>query len=395
MNDKMKFPFWNTDWTSGQPDWFQNQNQFMDAWSSFQQYMPNAGSSANPMNEAMNSWWQSAGPSLSGQQRDFYAKMMQQGKAFYFMGEQFNKLFQGINEINKQSDDWQEVFNEQFEAMKSMLGNANSDVQNAFTNSAFMNGGFDNDYFKTAEITAAIDKFLSIPGVGPDREVQAQIQEGVKLLAEYQQVSNEYNAVMNKVGVEALEAMRVRIIQMAEQDKQINSLREIYDLWVDCNESAYAQLVYTDEYSELYGRLTNALLAVKQHNGKVMDKILGKLNMPTRQGMNTVLQRVQEMKRTQSKSASRINALEDEILELRRLVGSGKKSSSNVSQPARKKVNKKAAKRTDTTTSKKQTEPKKPEQKKVSKKSTKKASKKSAKKTLNKKSSNKTIVIDI
>ena len=376
MNDKMQFPFWNTDWMNNdwmnsQPDWFQNQNQYMDAWSSFQQFMPNSSSGIPPMAEAMNSWWKSASPSLSGQNHDFYSKMMQQGQAFYFMGEQFSKILEGMNEVSKQSEDWQKVLNDNFESMKSMFEGGNAGIQSAFTSSPFMMSGFDDKHFKIAEMTSTIDKLLSVPGFGPDREAQAQMQKGIKLLGEYQQVSSEYQTVMNKVGVEALEAMRLRILEMAEQGKEINSLREIYDLWVDCNEKAYAELVYTDEYSELYGRLTNALLAVKQLQGKVMDKLLAKLNMPTRQGMNTVLKRVQEMKRGQSKSAAKIAALENELQALRQMIESKKKSSSSV-----------ASRPTST-------------RKKAKKKVTKKVAKKTKKKATKKSSANKTIVIDI
>ena len=176
---------------------------------------------------------------------------------------------------------------------------------------------------------------------------------------------------MNKVGVDALEGMRLRILEMSQQGKEMNSLREIYDLWVDCNEKAYAELVYTDEYSELYGRLTNALLAVKQHQGKVMDKLLAKLNIPTRQGMNTVLKRVQEMKRVQSKSTAKITALENELQALREMVKGEKKSSS----PAMPRA----------------TSPRKKAKKKV----TNKVAKRTKKKTTKKSSANKTIIIDI
>jgi len=374
MNDKMQFPFWNTDWMNkdwmnNQPDWFQNQNQYMDAWSSFQQFMPNSSSGIPPMAEAMNSWWKSVSPSLSGQNHDFYSKMMQQGQAFYFMGEQFSKILEGMSEVSKQSEDWQKVLNDNIESMKSMFEGGSTGMQGAFTNSPFMMSGFDGEQFKIAEMTSSIDKLLSVPGVGPDREAQAQMQKGIKLLSEYQQVSGEYQTEMSRVGVEALEAMRLRILEMAEQGEEINSLREIYDLWIDCNEKAYAELVYTDEYSELYGRLTNALLAVKQHQGKVMDKLLAKLNMPTRQGMNTVLKRVQEMKRGQSKSAAKITALENELKDLHQLI-EGKKS---ITTPARSTTSRKKAK----------------------KKVTKKVAKKTKKKTTKKSTTNKTIVIDI
>ena len=390
MNDKMKFPFWNTDWMNNdwidsQPDWFQNQNQYMDAWSSFKQFMPSSSSGIPPMVEAMNSWWKSASPSLSGQNHDFYNKMMQQGQAFYFMGEQFNKILKGMNDVSKQSEDWQNVLNDQFGSMKSMLEGANigmpgTGIPGSFTTSPFMTGGSYEEYFKVAEMTSFIEKLLSVPGFGPDRETQAQIQEGIKQLNDFQQVSSEYQAEMSKVGVEALEAMRQRILEMAEQGEEINSLREIYDLWVDCNEKAYAELVYTDEYSELYGRLTNALLAVKQHQGKVMDKLLAKLNIPTRQGMNTVLKRVQEMKRGQSKSAAKITALENELQALRQWIEGEKKSSSPATPPS---------------TSTRQKAKKKTAEKKVTKKVTRKTSKKTPRKSSKKTSVNKTIVIDI
>lgn len=393
MNDKMQFPFWNIDWmnSSGQdsqPDWFQNQKQYMDAWSSFQQFMPDSSSGINPMNEAMNSWWNDASSSMSGQNKDFYSKMMQQGKSLYFMGEQFNKLIEGLQDLNSESEDWQKILNDSFESMQSVLERANTSMQGSCITPSFMQGSFDIDHLKIAEMTSFIDKLLSVPGFGFDRETQAQMQNGIKLFKEYQQITNEYNAQMSKVGVEALESMRLRILKMSEQGKEISSLREIYDLWVDCNEEAYAELVYTDEYSELYGRLTNALLAVKQHNGKIMDKILVKLNMPTRQGMNTVLQRVQEMKRDQSKYAVKITSLENEIQALRQLIEGKKKPSSptkSKSTATKKKAKRKPANKI--------VEKKVPN--KTSKKKLKKVAKKTIKKTTKKSSSNKTIVIDI
>ena len=301
------------------------------------------------MSEAMNSWWKSASPSLSGQNHDFYNKMMEQGQAYYFMGEQFSKILEGMNEVNSQSEQWQTALNDQFASMKSMFEGSNAGMPGSFTSSPFMMSGFDNEQFKIAEMTSSIDKLLSVPGLGPDREAQAQMQKGVKLLSEYQQVSGEFQEQLSKVGVEALEAMRLRILEMGKQGKEIKSLREIYDLWVDCNEKAYAELVYTDEYSELHGRLTNALLAVKQHQGKVMDKLLAKLNIPTRQGMNTVLKRVQEMKRGQSKSAAKITALENELRDLRQMIEGNKKSSAPAksrSTSTRKKAKKKTSKKT-------------------------------------------------
>lgn len=318
MKDKTNFPFWNIDWMNSQKDWFQNQKQYMDAWNSFQQFMPDSSSAINPMYEAMSSWWKSAAPSLSGQNQDFYDKIMQQGKAFYFMGEQFSKFLEGIEDAKKHSEGWQKVLNDHFESMKSMLEQS-QDMQDAFPTLPFFQTDFHKNYLKVIEILSVADKYSSIPGVGSNRESLEQIQEGVRLMGEYQQVSHEFNVLMNKVGIEALEVMRLMIIEMSERDEEINSLRQLYNLWVDCNEKAYAEYVYTDEYSEVYGRLSNALMAVKQHYGKVIDQMLSRLNLPTKKGVNTLLKRVQEMKRTQTKSDERVKALESEISRLREM----------------------------------------------------------------------------
>jgi hypothetical protein len=123
----------------------------------------------------------------------------------------------------------------------------------------------------------------------------------------------------------------------------------MYGLWVDCNEKAYADYVTTDEYSELYGRLSNALMAVKQHYGKLMDKVLAKLNLPTRRGRDTILKRLQETKRNQSKSVAKIAALEGELQALRQMIEGNKKSSAPAksrSTSTRKEAKKKTAKKT-------------------------------------------------
>ena len=352
MSNNKNFPFWGTDWLGNQPDWLNSQKQFLDAWSSFGQFLPDSSpTSFSPMDDAMTSWWHAASPSLSGQNKDFFSKMMQQGKAFYFMGEQFARMLDRLDQANKASEEWKDTLNDQFDAMKSMLeqsqGNAMEALQGAFTTSPFMMADTQQqDYLKVFEMLSAADKYSSIPGLGSNRESHEQMQEGLRLLKEYQEVSHEFNVVMNKVSVEALEVMRLMIIEMAEHDKEINSLREVYNLWVDCNEKAYAEYVYTDEYSELYGKLSNALMALKQHCGKVMDQMLVKLNLPTQKGMNTMLKRQQEMKRAQLKSAGRIKALEHEVSSLHEMIADKSKPATareTIKKVVRKKVSRKTA----------------------------------------------------
>ena len=107
------------------------------------------------MFEAMNSWWNNTSPSLSGQNHDFYNKMMQQGKSFYFIGEQLNKLLEGMNDVSRKSGDWQKVLNEQFDAMKSTFEQSET-LQDTFTTAPFLQADFQNDYLKVFDILTTV-----------------------------------------------------------------------------------------------------------------------------------------------------------------------------------------------------------------------------------------------
>jgi hypothetical protein len=53
----------------------------------------------------------------------------------------------------------------------------------------------------------------------------------------------------------------------------------------------------TDEYAAIYGRLVNALMALKHHSQNLVDEAVGAANLPTRRGMTTLQCRQQEVRR--------------------------------------------------------------------------------------------------
>jgi class III poly(R)-hydroxyalkanoic acid synthase PhaE subunit len=342
MSHKNTDAFWNT-------DWMEQQRQYLEAWQAFNQFMPKSPitgkKDTNPLTEAMEYWWKSASPSMPEGSTEFLTKMMEQGRVYYILSEQFSKLLKNINELSKSSEDWQSALNDQFEELKKIFVHAQGDaktgmggmfgawqmlpldnLQRAFSSASVLPGDFLED-LKPENIQKVTDKFLSIPGVGYTRETQEQIQDGIRLWNNYQKVSMEYNHAMANVSLKALDMMRNKIIHMAEEGKEIHSLREIYDLLVDCGEEAYAEFTYTKEFSDLYGRLTNALMAVKHHGRNIVDEMLGALNMPTRRGMNTVLKRHQEMHRESKLTSRKLEQLQEDMTALKRAMnGNGKDS---------------------------------------------------------------------
>lgn len=375
MSDKNPFPFWNT-------DWLEAQRKYMEALAAFggnagkndtaeqDQTASGNGAAANPWNKALEFWWQSIAQTASGETKDFYSALIDQTQSFYLVSEQISRFMQSLAEVSQSADDWQEQLDKCFEEMKEYMGRSQGDVgktlsgmfgawqlpmdtlQRTFSSSSVFPGDFLQGI--KPDVGEVTDKFLSVPGVGYTRESQEQVQEWLRYLSRYQRTAQEYNLELSKVGVKALDIMKQRVLDMSREGEEINSLREFYDLWVDCNEQAYAEYVMSPEYSEIYGRLVNDLMALKQKGQSFMDETVSALGMPTRKGLATMQRRQQEMRRELIASRDRIEALEDElgkVNELKREINALKSArtdsrSTASSRPAsKKKTAKKKAKK--------------------------------------------------
>lgn len=349
MNDKTSFPFWNT-------DWLEAQRKYMETWAALSQdAMRKAGDTAGsdgngatawdtmPMAKALEYWWKSVSQSADDDTRAFYDKLLDQTQAFYVVTDQLTRFLQGLADTAKGSDEWQQELDKRFEEMKAYMmsvqgqsGQALSGmfgawqlpmdtIQRTLSSSSVFPGdflqGFEPDLqtFKPGDIREVTDRFLSVPGIGYTRESQEQAQTGARLWLRYQCTFNEYQAELGKMAVQALDHMKACIMDKADKGETITSLREIYNLWVDCNESAYAEYVIRDEYSEIYGRLVNDLMAIKQHGRHFMDSMMSALSMPSRKEINTMQKRQQQNRRELMYFKSRVENLEDRLSEFKAL----------------------------------------------------------------------------
>ncbi len=314
MSDKTFNPFGDTDFLAAQ-------KTFLDAWSILSQTMsPETKQSStenvnNAWTKAMEYWSQSLSGGMPGDFQHVYTNMIEQVHLYNMFGEQLSGFMNNYNDLDKTAKDWQQQLDAYFNDMKTFFSGHQPDasnvfkqmlgawqqlpmdtIQRTFSSASLMPGDFLQE-FKNDSLHAAAEKYLSVPGIGYTRESQEQHLNGIRLWSEYQKASNEFNTANSRVGVKALEQLKIKIFKLAEENNNISSLREIYDLWVDANEDAYAEFVNSDEYTHLYGAMVNSLMKFKQHNQKTVDESLSALNIPTQKGVDTVKQRQQELRR--------------------------------------------------------------------------------------------------
>lgn len=325
-------------------NWSDAQKRYWDAWSDLAK-MGQSGISDLPSTPAwgqgLEQWWKAVSPHAPpGASTDAFQRMVDMGKTYMGLAENAFNVQQdgasGMDAMNAWMDTMESGFRNcctQLDASKFTahgfgVGQTAMDswqkVLQSMGMQAFQQVGAGGFHMPTSENwQEQLNKVLSTPAVGFNRESQERLQDLTQLAANYQEAMDDYLKAFAKQGIESVHALRERVGKMREDGKKISTLRELYDLWVDVNEDVYGKFAMTDEYQVVYGDMVNALMALKQGINAEMDSIYESANLPTRKDLNATFQKQQEIRREN-------RALRKQVQELARKV----ETLSTVSAPA-------------------------------------------------------------
>jgi class III poly(R)-hydroxyalkanoic acid synthase PhaE subunit len=308
---------------SGSDGWIDLQRKYWDAWSQLCQQTLTSNllptDLPNPWAQALDHWWKAVAPGVSQENQDLIQKMMEPGKSFFGISEEFTRFLGNLSEPAKSWGNWQDLFLSRIGELKTTLSQASAEgatkamrglfpffemPMDTWTRTFSSASPLPGDFLQVLkpegladDLHDRIGRFLSVPGVGYTREWQEQAQRGARLLLDYERALQEYTQLHSKAGIDTLERLSKKVIGRAEKGEEIKNLREIYDLWVDCCEEAYNDIVFTEVYQDAYGSLINALMALKHHGQSMIDEFMGALNMPTHKGVTTLQCRQQKLRR--------------------------------------------------------------------------------------------------
>jgi len=253
------------------------------------------------------------------------------------MVEGLNQALQTAASTGKSLSQWQDAMSKTFDSMKTAFTVPSRDVQDnarkmmglwelplenweRMASSMSMMPGDSLQGINVPDVgtmkdsvKGRLDQFLSAPGVGHMRERQDQFQELTRLLINYQESMQDYARSFSDMGVKSVERLQKRFGEFVAEGKELKSLRDIYDLWVDCCEESYADYVSTDDYVEVHGRMVNSLMALKRHSRMMVDEVLGALNMPTRREMETLHSRFHQLRRQEKATQKDIEVLKSKL----------------------------------------------------------------------------------
>ena len=164
--------------------------------------------------------------------------------------------------------------------------------------------------------------WLQAPAFGFAREHQEHYQKMFAAFVEYQDALKRYNELMLRSSQRSFEIFESKLGERAEPGRQIESLRGLYDLWVDAAEEAYAQIALSEEFRKVYGDVVNSQMRVRAQVQAEIERVGTDLGMPTRTELNSVHKRLHELRRelrntNDAEAAGQISELREEVRRLR------------------------------------------------------------------------------
>lgn len=164
---------------------------------------------------------------------------------------------------------------------------------------------------------------LQTPAFGYLRESQEQQQALLLAIAEHQQASQRYQELLLRAQQQGAERLQRKL---AEPGRKVETLKALYDLWVDAAEEAYAEIALSGEFRTVYGAQVNTQMRVRQLMQQQVEQACRELGMPTRSEVASLGQRLQELRREVRRTSTadgnaQIAALRAELAALKRQAG--------------------------------------------------------------------------
>ena len=172
---------------------------------------------------------------------------LRQARAYLAFGEQIRQFTDRLNAQVDEQTDWGAALQQHFTELKAAIAQSAEDPK--------INPELARFWLLIAETWSG-----TVASLGMAAETIPEELRQSESWRSYQRTQMEYLDLLQGAAREALDRMEEKLNEFAAAGKTIASLRELYNLWVDCNEETYGRMLRSSTYAVLNGRLINSLL---------------------------------------------------------------------------------------------------------------------------------------
>lgn len=311
------------------PEWLEIQRRYLESLTG-----KTAGSNRPGQEEwqqALEQWWSSVSPLIPDESKPVFDGILSRSRSFYALYSQFGQMLRDIAGATDAGEEWQSILHQHIKRMKTRFEEAagrdnRPPFSAAWTEtldaweqaSAFMPpdellGGMQGDELKQIN-----DRLLSLPGIGPFREQYEEMRECMRLWQDYQDKCREYRNALFRLGREALDRLEEKVLLMGRENRSIDSLRQFYDLWAECNEEVFSEYAASEEYSVLYGEMLSLLMRFRGRGRTLLEEFYKQLDLPAGGDMKNILDSQKVLQEALRHNEKEQQELRTTIEELRR-----------------------------------------------------------------------------
>jgi hypothetical protein len=318
--------------TSG--DWRTMSRQYWDAWADATRKAFDAGSSqANvhegPWHEGLEQWSRMFNARKAGDaQSEVMERLLGGARSYFSLLESLaEKGAGGKTDPHAWADTVRESFN--FPGADAALFD-NPMARAMRELSGHGARGFEQMMQGLEPMMTEARALLELPAFGYLREHQEYYQQMAAAWLDYQRETNRYNTLIARASRRAFEVFEDKLAERSESGPQVDTVRRLYDLWVEAAEDAYAEVALSAEFREVYGALVNAQMRVRKHAQQAVERVSSNLGIPTRTEIDSMGKYLHDVRREARNLAEQVPglvaevaALRDEVARLKRAGGSG------------------------------------------------------------------------
>jgi class III poly(R)-hydroxyalkanoic acid synthase PhaE subunit len=157
-------------------------------------------------------------------------------------------------------------------------------LQSCMVNAGELTGLFNADSGEPNPLRQMLNAFP----VGPAREQQMAWQAYLKAHAAYQLHLNTLLQAYGQVVAVSLQTVPEQVEARAVRGTPISGVRELYDLWIECGEQAFAIQARDPGFTATQAACANALSQLKLAQQVLLEGWLKAVDLPTRSELNSV-----------------------------------------------------------------------------------------------------------
>ncbi|SEQ37192.1 poly(R)-hydroxyalkanoic acid synthase, class III, PhaE subunit [Amphritea atlantica] len=257
----------------------------------------------------LNSFQGGAQTDFSDQQADLLNLVKAQSAQFSQFAESLRDKHSGALSTDQLVEEMQSYMQQQCNDLLSRQWNLPEPFASLMKNAAFA-----PETLSQAPFRELLEQLARSPEIGNGPYSPAQLRSLAQAVIDYQDSLTEYlkqyDHIFNQTGADLKQ-------QLEQQTADIDSVKALQNLWIECYEKAYRDTVFTDQYQACHGRISNSLNRVRKLAFHSRDIKLKEFGLVTREELDSTIRQQHQLRK-------QLRRQQQEIDELRAIITSMK-----------------------------------------------------------------------